>query len=75
MVTTMISFKAPPGYSNHSNGAAVDFGTMVGAVYLGARSQQRGAWRGSWLHPWLVVHAGTYGFRPLASEEWHWDFA
>jgi LAS superfamily LD-carboxypeptidase LdcB len=73
MVTTLIPLKAPPGFSNHSNGTAVDFQTdFNGTAYL-ANSSQRDGWRTTWLHPWLVANAATYGFRPLSSEEWHWD--
>jgi LAS superfamily LD-carboxypeptidase LdcB len=74
MVQKLIPLKAPPGYSNHSNGAAVDFGTTFGGVYYKADSSTRLAWRKTWLHPWLKGNAATFGFKPLASEEWHWDF-
>lgn len=74
MVQKLIPLKAPPGYSNHSNGAAVDFGTTFGGVYYKADSSTRKAWRKTWLHPWLVEHAESFGFHPLKSEEWHWDF-
>lgn len=73
-VELMSPIKAPPGFSNHSNGTAVDFSTTVSGVSLGPNTSQRSQWRGSWLHPWLVRHAGTYRFHPLASEEWHWDW-
>jgi LAS superfamily LD-carboxypeptidase LdcB len=74
MVKTLKSLKAPPGYSNHSNGAALDFGTTFGGDYYGADSSKRIEWRGTWLHPWLLENAKTFGFKPLVSEEWHWDF-
>jgi hypothetical protein len=73
MVTTLIPLKAPPGFSNHSNGTAVDFQTDFNGIAYVANSSQREGWRTTWLHPWLVANAATYGFRPLASEEWHWD--
>ncbi len=73
MVTTLIPLKAPPGFSNHSNGTAVDFETECGGVFYVADSSQHVGWRATWLHPWLVENAGNYGFEPLASEEWHWD--
>jgi hypothetical protein len=66
--------KAPPGFSNHSNGKAVDFTTKEGKLTFTANTSQRAGWRKTWLHAWLVANAPKYGFHPLASEEWHWDF-
>lgn len=66
--------KAPPGFSNHSDGRAVDFITTQSGVTYGANSSQRQAWRQTWFHQWLVSHAREYQFFPLASEEWHWNF-
>ena len=74
MVHKLIPLKAPPGYSNHSNGAAVDFGTTFGGVYYKADSSTRREWRKTWLHPWLLENAAAFGFKPLKTEEWHWDF-
>lgn len=74
-IALMSPIKAPPGFSNHSNGLAVDFNTTDGGVRLGPNTNQRAAWRASWLHSWLVADASTYRFLPLASEEWHWDWA
>lgn len=65
--------KAPPGFSNHSDGRAVDFVTTQAGVSYGAEGRQRAAWRTTWLHQWLVANAGRFRFHPLASEEWHWD--
>lgn len=51
---------APPGYSNHQAGEAVDVTTERGtnAVYF-----------------WLEKHAHLYGFRrTVGSEPWHWEF-
>ena len=65
--------KAAPGFSNHSNGTAVDFvTTQNGRLYTDETSRE--LWRQSWLHPWLVANAGIYHFNALASEEWHWDY-
>ena len=72
--TLLDPIKAPPGFSNHSNGVAVDFSTTQGGVNLGPNTRQRAAWRASWLHPWLVANALTHRFHPLASEEWHWEW-
>ena len=43
-------------------------------VTFGANTSQRAGWRRTWLHRWLVPNAERYGFRPLATEEWHWDY-
>jgi len=74
-IELMAPIKAPPGFSNHSNGLAVDFSTTVSGVTYGADTDRRVQWRGTWLHPWLVANAKTYRFNPLSSEEWHWDWA
>ncbi len=74
-VQLLMPIKAPPGFSNHSDGRAVDFSTTESKVTYGANTDQRAAWRRTWLHPWLVANAATYRFRPLVSEEWHWDWA
>ena len=69
MVQKLIPLKAQPGNSNHSNGAAVDFGTTFGGVYFKADSSTRKAWRKTWSHPWLVEQAESFGFKPLKSED------
>jgi hypothetical protein len=73
MLTTMLPLKAAPGFSNHSNGTAVDFQTNHSGTNYVADSSQHEGWRRTWLHPWLVANAAGFGFRPLGSEEWHWD--
>ncbi len=74
MFELMKKFKAPPGYSNHSNGMAVDFNTVQGKVKYEAKKAQNDAWKGTWLHRWLVANAARFGFKPLSTEAWHWDF-
>jgi hypothetical protein len=68
--------KAPPGYSNHSNGMAVDFGTSFERQDYTTNSDEdhRAGWRRTWLHGWLVSNARSFGFQPLETEEWHWDY-
>ena len=66
--------KAAPGFSNHTNGIAVDFNTRQGPDTLAASTSQTGAWMASWLHRWLVTSAATFHFHPLSSEAWHWDY-
>lgn len=74
MVDYFTTRKAPPGFSNHSNGKAVDFMTTQGKATYTANTSQRAGWRGTWLHMWLLKHAKEYRFFALDSEEWHWDY-
>lgn len=67
-------YKALPGFSNHTSGIAIDFITKEGELTLGADKSQNKRWKESWFHKWLVQHAGEYGFKPLATEAWHWDY-
>lgn len=68
---------AAPGYSNHQNGIAIDF---VQERRPGHRivnrsdDTSRGQWRRSWFHRWLRSRAADFGFQPIATEEWHWEF-
>lgn len=34
----------------------------------------RQGWKATWLHAWLVDNAQRYGFYPLSTEVWHWDY-
>ena len=74
MVDYFSTRKAPPGFSNHSDGRAVDFKTTQDGTSYTADTSQRAGWRRTWLHRWLVEHAGEFRFHALATEEWHWDF-
>jgi hypothetical protein len=74
MASMMISYKAAPGYSNHSNGMAVDFYTIFSGKKLRAKKKQRTAWTHTWLYKWLIAHGGEYDFVQLSTEEWHWDY-
>lgn len=68
--------KAPPGYSNHSNGLAVDFGTSFAHrnYVTNTDEDHRAGWRRTWFHAWLRDNARRFGFHALQTEEWHWDF-
>jgi hypothetical protein len=57
----------------HTEGTAVDFNTVHDGKKLEAVTEQGPDWRESWLWAWLVAHAAEYGFKPLSTEEWHWD--
>jgi hypothetical protein len=74
MYSTMVPKKAAPGFSNHSNGNAVDFATRHGGINHVADTDQRQKWRQTWLYGWLVQNAANYKFKQLPSEEWHWDY-
>jgi len=74
MTNMMISYKAAPGYSNHSNGLAVDFFTMHKGKKLRAKKAQKAAWSDSWLFAWLQENAPGFEFKNLDTEEWHWDY-
>ena len=67
---------AAPGFSNHQGGTAVDLWqerTPGNRIANESDSTSRARWRGTWFHGWLVAHAADHGFRPLATEEWHWE--
>jgi len=74
--------KAAPGFSNHSDGIAVDFWTTEGKELLqaGTGSDEKALhainerWKRSWFHRWLVANKATHGFKPIPTEAWHWEF-
>lgn len=55
---------ARPGQSMHERGLAVDF-TCNGGGVISSRSSP--------CFQWLNANAGSYGFRNLPSEPWHWS--
>lgn len=68
---------AAPGYSNHQGGIAIDFlqeRDRGHAVRNKSSNAARARWRATWFHGWLREHAAGYGFEPIATEEWHWEF-
>jgi len=85
-VETMVDFIAPvkaaPGYSNHTNGIAVDFSTREGGVTLTAETgkskkglkKHNQRWEKSWFYKWLESHKKEYGIERIPSEAWHWEF-
>lgn len=71
-IATVLEYIAPPGYSEHETGRAVDF-SSTNAVFA-----KSAAYR------WLKTHASKYGFREsmpedstssIAWEAWHWYFS
>ncbi len=62
------NYIASPGYSNHQDGRAFDFGTGEVGKHLGALG-----WK-SWFRHWLEQNGARLQFVPLASEAWHWTY-
>src|SRR5207253_2041399 len=74
--------KAAPGFSNHTNGIAVDFFTVEDGKTLQAETGNsekqlqalNGRWARSWLYRWLQAHKREYGIDRIDTEAWHWEF-
>ena len=64
----MARWVAAPGYSNHQDGLAIDFGTGAAGKGLGKIGTR------AWLHRWLTANARRFGFHPYAAEAWHWTY-
>ena len=68
---------AAPGFSAHQRGTAVDFGQDRPEKYrvsINTDKRERRKWRATWFHHWLTRNAARFGFKPLKSEEWHWEY-
>ena len=68
---------AAPGYSNHQGGIAVDFWQeRRKGHFIGNKTDisSRAKWRDTWFHAWLKANAATYEFKPIRTEEWHWEY-
>lgn len=74
MVEYYLPRKAPPGFSNHTNGIAVDFITRQDGRTLITDTGLNPLWVQSWFYKWLAQNAAAYGYKPLASEAWHWEY-
>ena len=60
---------AAPGYSNHQDGRAIDFGYSESGGSLGTVK------KGDWFHRWLGGNAViNHGFHPYWKEAWHWTY-
>ena len=85
-VRMMVGFvskrKAAPGFSNHTNGIAVDFFTIEAGHLLRAKTGRsdkemaklNARWEKSWLYRWLQEHRAEYGIERIETEAWHWEF-
>lgn len=68
---------AAPGFSNHQSGTALDFLVNLnkgGPIKLSSKDRYRAVWRASWFHQWMKTNALTFGFHPISTEEWHWEY-
>ena len=69
---------AAPGYSNHQAGIAIDLAQERRKGYRVANKSDdasRRIWRNTWFHRWLKDNAAkTFGFKPISTEEWHWEY-
>jgi LAS superfamily LD-carboxypeptidase LdcB len=82
MVDFVKKRKAAPGFSNHTNGIAVDFFTVEDGDTLQAETGKSDAalktlnqrWEKSWLYRWLENHKNDYGIERIETEAWHWEF-
>jgi LAS superfamily LD-carboxypeptidase LdcB len=62
------AYIAFPGFSNHQDGLAIDFGEQGPKSWGLVRA-------GSPFHRWLTKNATKrFGFHPLFSEAWHWTY-
>ena len=68
------TYVAPPGWSNHQLGVAIDF---AGTDVRGGRScvRNRAIDRRSRVWRFLEHRARRFGFQQYAAESWHWDAA
>ncbi|QAU35465.1 M15 family metallopeptidase [Janthinobacterium sp. 17J80-10] len=75
-MTTILTLSAPPGYSEHHSGCAIDINTP-GCAPTEAEFDATEAFT------WLVAHAGRFGFTlsyprdnalGFIYEPWHWFF-
>ncbi len=66
------TFVAPPGYSNHQLGVAIDF---AGTHVEGDRTCGRGRASDPTSEVWEFLRrtAHGFGYRQYAAESWHWD--
>lgn len=69
LVAYMGKYVAAPGYSNHQDGLAIDFGTgIAGKRGLGKLRKK------SWFYNWLTQNARRFHFWPYPAEPWHWNW-
>jgi len=75
MVSYIAGKIAPPGYSNHQAGVAIDFWQVRVKghdIHNDTNADAIGLWKTTWFWAWLNQHAGEYGFLDFNKEPWHW---
>jgi LAS superfamily LD-carboxypeptidase LdcB len=68
---------APPGYSLHNRGLAIDFGCITrDGHWIGSNGTFVKAWKKSYCFKWMEANAARFGFRPNENidEPWHWEY-
>jgi hypothetical protein len=75
MVDYAIRNKAAAGFSNHTQGLAIDFKTVQDGKKLSTSHKHDPMWQDSWLYFWLTHNGSRFGFTQLESEMWHWNHA
>jgi hypothetical protein len=73
LVKAISPFKAAPGFSNHTQGIAVDFLTVDDKGTLKISHKQEKRWEQSWLYKWLHDHKSETGWDRIPTEAWHWE--
>ena len=66
--------KAPPGGSNHSNGAAIDLTLKYKGSWRGNKYDDQDAWKASYADKWLKKHSQDYDFHNYKNECWHYNY-
>jgi hypothetical protein len=68
--------KAPPGFSGHTHGIAVDLTTTEkGQKWIvNSNYEHQVGWQKTWLYQWLVANAWKHKFYQLKTETWHWEY-
>jgi len=77
MVWYVGQWVAPPGFSNHQNGMAIDLAQEREPGYPIRNSRdtsERNKWWKTWLWHWLDTNAKSFKFKNYEKEPWHWDF-
>jgi len=64
---------APPGFSHHQSGVALDLNTVGIPNDRSIRRKTRVSMGQGPVWDWLIANGGKYGFRRIKIEHWHWQ--
>ncbi len=64
---------APPGFSSHQAGVAIDFKGQMNSSLAGDTCESRGRLPGNKYWEWMNVNSVKYGIKQYSAEAWHWD--